>query len=254
MPRDNLSEDIRWLEQEESAAYAIDIIKGTLNRFRQGGCALKESRVLLKKKFDGIIKDMETAKKSLKETGDKINELNAEIKQVSSGYIHIKARESSTKERYNKLLSGSVPAEGNFVPAEEGLVSDEELEKRKEEFLRSLTGAFAKLDGELKQLRATEDAIRHKKDSLGRTVKTLKLGRAIYSRKIDKLRADIACIRGELRDNKENEDVLLREFFNFTERLKLTSGATEATERTLLVTDAALKSTENSDITSSTTS
>ncbi len=239
-----LGEDIRWLEQEESAAYAIDAIKGTIDRFRNGMVILKETRARLKKKLDDAIKEMENAKKSLKETGTKIDELSDEIKQISSGYVHIKAKESSTRERYNKLLSGGMPVADDSSQIDAGNSSDDDFEKRKDEFLRGITGAFAKLDEELKQLRAEEDGMRHKKDALGRTVKTMKLGRAVYFRKIHKLRADIASIQSERRDNKENEEALLREFFNFTERLKLVSGATEVTERRLLQTEAALKNAE----------
>ncbi|VAX20934.1 hypothetical protein MNBD_NITROSPINAE01-416 [hydrothermal vent metagenome] len=244
MGRDNLDEDIRWLEHEESAAYAIDSIKGTIERFRHGMLILKETRARLKKKLDDAINEMENTKKSLKEAGAKIGELSDKIKQISSGYVHVKAKESSTKERYNKLLSGGMPIAGDSSQIDAGNSLDDDFDKRKDEFLRGITGAFAKLDEELKQLRAEEDGMRHKKDALGRTVKTLKLGRAVYFRKIHKLRADIASIQSERRDNKENEEALLREFFNFTERLKVVSGATEVTERRLLQTEAALKNAE----------
>ncbi|VAX19197.1 hypothetical protein MNBD_NITROSPINAE04-321 [hydrothermal vent metagenome] len=229
--------DIRRVESkrtgmEKEMAQVSKSLQSVLSRFKQ---ALKYRKTQREKLFDEAEKvarrRMETAR-ILRDVVIKLDKTKSALARGSVKLSQTEKEESVLRGKYKELLMGRIPADVEDI---DEILSDNGhgLERRKKMFLSRIEDTFAELDRKIAQ-------IGRRKGELPATLEKYKKTVDYYERKSEILKKTLKMYKNELvnydseiADTIEQEELLLQEYTDFSERLGAVASIPGAMERLL---------------------
>ena len=126
--------------------------------------------------------------------------------------------ESVLKGKYNELLLGRIPADPENV---DEILSDNghDLARRKEKFLSKINDTFTELDREIVKVGRQKGELPAMLEKYKKTVDYYERKSEILKKTLKMYRSELVNYDREIADTVEEEELLLQEYTDFSERL-----------------------------------
>ncbi len=217
---------------EEEMAQVSKSLQTVLARFKR---ALKYRKTQREKLFDEAAKvarrRMETAK-ILKDVVIKLDKTKSSLERGSVKLAQTEKEESALKGKYKELLMGRIPADAEGI---DEILSDNghDLARRKKIFLNRLEDAFAELDRKIEETRRQKGELPATLEKYKKTVNYYERKSGILKKTLKMYKSELVNYDSEIADTIEQEELLLQEYTDFSERLGAVASIPGSMERLL---------------------
>jgi chromosome segregation ATPase len=174
---------------------------------------------------------------ALKDAVKNADRLKKELHRVKDALSSLQRQEAVTRGRYTEILAGRLPM-ANGDEGEGGFESlfhkeSEELSVRKEQFLTRLTNVFSNLESEIREIEERGKELREKMTDSEGKLGALERKRVILFQKLEIYKTESAEMERSIKSAEEEEERLLRDYAEFTRRLKPVLSLPPSTEKLL---------------------
>lgn len=219
-------------EREKEMAQVSKSLESVLLRFKQ---ALKYRKSHREKLFDQAEKVARRRSETagiLKDVIIKLDRTKSSLAHGSMKLAETEKDESALKEKYKELLMGRIPADAENV---DEILSENghDLARRKEKFLSRIEDTFNELDREIAKVRRQKGALPAKLEKYKKTVDYYERKSEILKKTLKMYRSELVNFDREIADTIEEEELLLQEYTDFSERLGAVASIPVSMERLL---------------------
>lgn len=205
-------------EREKAMARVSKSLDSVLARFKQALKYRKKRRENLFDQAEKVAKRRAETVKILKEVIIKLDRTKSILVNESMKLAETEKNESLLKAKYEELLNGHMPADSGNVdetPRDNG----HDLASRKEEYLSKINDAFAELDREIVENRRQKGELPAILEKRKTTVDYYERKSKILKKTLKMYRNELVGYDREIADTVEEEELLLQEYTDFSERL-----------------------------------
>lgn len=227
----------RAVAQADEAARAMKSLNAIMSAFQEGLNAREQRRARAEGslvKLSALRRETVDALKAAVKNADK---LKKELHMARDTLSSLQRQEAVAKGRYTQILSGRLP----MVNADEGEggfdslfhKESEELSVRKDQFMTRLTNVFSSLESEIGEFEGRGKELREKITDCDRKLGELERKRVILFQKLEIYKTESAEMETAIKSSEEEEERLLRDYSEFTRRLKPVLSLPPSTEKLL---------------------
>lgn len=219
-------------EKEKEIEQVSKSIERVLRRFKQALKYRKAHREELFNQAEKVAKRRSETAKILKEVIVKLDKTKQSLAHGSEKLAGTEKDESALKGRYKELLMGRIPADPESV---DKILSDSghDLAREKERFLSKIEDAFAELDREIIKVRRRKGELPAMLEKYKRTVDYYERKSEILKKTLKMYRSELVNYDREIAETIEQEELLLQEYTDFSERLGAVASIPASMERLL---------------------
>ena len=227
----------RAMEQADEAARTMKSLNAIMSAFQEGMSAREKKRARGEEslvKLSALRRETVDALKTAVKNSDR---LKKELHHVKDTLSSLQRQEAVARGRYTEILSGRIPiSKGD--EGENGFESlfhkeSEELSVRKDQFLSRLTNVFSGLENEIRGLEGRGKELREKMGDCETKLADLERKRVILFQKLEIYKTESAGMERIIKSTEEEEERLLRDYSEFTRRLRPVLSLPPSTEKML---------------------
>lgn len=223
--------------QADEAARTMKSVNTIMSAFQEGLDAREKRRARAEEslvKLSALRRETVDALKAAVKNADR---LKKELHRVKDSLSSLQRQETVAKARYTEILSGRLPM-ANGDEGEGGFASffhkeSEELSARKEQFMTRLANVFSGLESEIREIEGRGGELREKMTDCERKLADLERKRVILFQKLEIYKTESVEMERAVKSSEEEEERLLRDYSEFTRRLKPVLSLPPATEKLL---------------------
>lgn len=174
---------------------------------------------------------------ALKDIVKNTDRLKKEAQRAKDSLTNIQRQESVTRGKYMEILSGRIPmANGEET---EGVFEtlfhkeSEELSARKDQFMSRLTNVFSSLESDIREIEIRSRELRETITDCENKLGAFERKRVILFQKLEIYKSESAEMERAVKATEEEEEKLLRDYAEFTRRLKPLLALSPSTEKML---------------------
>jgi len=216
--------DIRRVEykrkdQEKEMTQVTKSLELSLARFKEALQYRNEQRNHTARMIDNATSRRDEAIGTLKVIDKKLEETKANLVTQKHDLKILAKQEAVAKGMYTELLAGRLPMDADYAKTAR-LKSPDDLAAQKEKFLMKIESLFDKLDDEMADLSRRIRMLEKLISGATRRVELLNQKRGILSRSLQLYKKELAQLEKTLASTIEEEELLIHEYTDFTQRLK----------------------------------
>lgn len=227
----------RALAQADEAARVMKSLNAIMSAFQDGMDAREKKRARGEEslvKLSALRRETVEALKAAVKNSDRLKKEHHRVKDSLSS---LQRQEAVARGRYTEILSGRLPmAKGD--EGENGFESlfhkeSEELSVRKDQFLTRLANVFSGLENEIREIEGRGKELREKMGDCEAKLSGLDRKRVILFQKLEIYKTESVEMERAIKSTEEEEERLLRDYTEFTRRLKPVLSLPPSTEKML---------------------
>ncbi len=216
--------DIRRVEykrrdQEKEMTQVTKSLELSLARFKEALQCRNEQRNHTARMIDNATSRRDEAIQTLKVIDKKLEETKANLASQKHDLKVLAKEEAVAKGMYKELLAGRLPVDVSYAKIAK-FESPDDLVLQKEKFLAKIESLFDKLDDEIADLSRRIRMLEKLISGGVRRVELLNQKRSILSRSLQLYKKELAQLEKTLASTIEEEELLIHEYTDFTQRLK----------------------------------
>lgn len=221
----------------EEAASVMDTLNAIMSSFHNGLEGREKRRARAEESLVKLAALRRETVDALKNAVKQADKLKKEMAHAKDSLSSLHRQETVARARYTEILAGRLP----MVNGEEGNggfdslfhKESEELLARKDQFMARLSNVFSSLETEIRAIEARGKELREKMADSERKLAALERKRIILFQKLEIYKAESAEMERAVKSSEEEEERLLRDYAEFTRRLKPVLTLSPSTEKLL---------------------
>ncbi len=223
--------------QADEAARTMKSLNTIMSAFQNGLDSREKRRARAEESLVKLSALRRETVDALKDAVKNADRLKKELHRVKDALSSLQRQEAVARGRYTEILSGRLPM-ANGDEGEGGFASlfhkeSEELSVRKDQFMTRLTNVFSSLESEIREIEGRGKELREKMADCDGKLTALERKRVILFQKLEIYKTESSEMERAVKSSEEEEERLLRDYSEFTRRLKPVLSLPPATEKML---------------------